>query len=116
LDVRLRVALAEGEEEGADAAWAALLLEELESLDQVELSSVADGMPARSKGSLGALIARLPHGAVLKAMAAVEAFAVRTGRTVEASIEGDSIRITGASREQQDRVIEVWLARHPASP
>ena len=38
-----------------------------------------------------------------------------TGRTVEATIDGDPIRIRGASKEQVDQVLAAWIARHSAS-
>jgi len=46
---------------------------------------------------------------------AVGSWTTRTGRTVEVSVDGDVLKLTGASREQQDRVIEAWIARHNLS-
>lgn len=45
-------------------------------------------------------------------VAAVRGFASRTGRTVEVSIDGDPIKVTGATSKQQEKLIDAWLARH----
>jgi hypothetical protein len=45
-------------------------------------------------------------------IAAVHGFAARTGRTVEATIDGDPIKVTGATSQQQQQIIDAWLARH----
>jgi hypothetical protein len=45
-------------------------------------------------------------------VAAVRGFALRTGRTVEVSIGGDSLKVTGATSQQQEKIIDDWLARH----
>jgi hypothetical protein len=45
-------------------------------------------------------------------VAAVRGFASRTGRTVEVSIGGDPIKVTGATSQQQQQLIDAWLARH----
>jgi Effector Associated Constant Component 1 len=38
----------------------------------------------------------------------------RSGRSVRLEIDGDTIELTGASDEQQQRLIDSWLARHSA--
>jgi hypothetical protein len=45
-------------------------------------------------------------------LAAVRRFAARSGRTVEVSIGGDSLRLTAATAQQQEQIIDAWLARH----
>jgi hypothetical protein len=50
--------------------------------------------------SLGALVTRLRH------------WAGRTGHSVEVTIDGDTLKITGASAEQQEKLINAWLVRH----
>ena len=115
MELRLRVDLAEGEEPGDDAEWTAQLQDELGELDDVRLAEETVDGPAGAKGiGLAAILAKLAAASLGKLVDAVIAFAVRTGRTVEVSIGKDSIKITGASREQQDKVIGAWLARHPA--
>ena len=115
MEIRLIMSPIEREEPGEQASWAVLLSEELSELDEVRIDFEADTAPSMAKGvALSALVARIPASAVGKLVAAVRAWAARTGRTVEASIDGDWIKVTGASRTQQDEVIEAWLARHPA--
>ena len=45
-------------------------------------------------------------------VAAVRGFAARTGRTVEISIGGDHLKVTGVTSQQQEEIIDTWLARH----
>jgi len=45
-------------------------------------------------------------------VAAVRGFASRTGRTVEVSISGDVLKVTGVTSQQQEQIIGAWLARH----
>ena len=112
----MSVALAEKEEAGEEASWSALLSQELSELDGVQVRQSFDDGPNGSKGvRLGALFVLLTGDAARMLVEVVRGFVVRTGRTVEVSIDGDAIKITGASREQQDKVIEAWLARHSAS-
>ena len=42
----------------------------------------------------------------------VSGWASRTGRTVEASIGGDTLNVTGATAQPQEKIIDAWLARH----
>jgi hypothetical protein len=42
----------------------------------------------------------------------VRAWASRTGRTVEVSIDGDALKVTGVTSQQQGEIIDAWLARH----
>jgi hypothetical protein len=45
-------------------------------------------------------------------VAAVRGWTSRTGRTVEVSIDGDALKLTGATSRQQEQIIDAWLARH----
>lgn len=45
-------------------------------------------------------------------VAAVRGWTSRTGRTVEVSIGGDALKVTGVTSEQQEKIIEAWLAHH----
>lgn len=36
----------------------------------------------------------------------------RSGRSVTVTIDGDTVTITGASREEQQRLLDVWLRKH----
>jgi hypothetical protein len=43
---------------------------------------------------------------------AVRGWTARTGRTVEVSIGGDALKVTGVTARQQGEIIDAWLARH----
>ena len=45
-------------------------------------------------------------------VASVRGWAARTGRTVEVSIGGDALKVTGVTSQQQGELIDAWLARH----
>ncbi|HSV65973.1 MAG TPA: hypothetical protein VLJ59_08740 [Mycobacteriales bacterium] len=71
--------------------------------------------PAKGLGALlGELVVRLGPEGLRAAVAAVRGWASRTNRTVEVNIDGDVLKLTGVTSEQQDRVIDGWLARHAA--
>jgi hypothetical protein len=104
--------------------------------DAEELADLAGQLHAELLGVDDATIGPLPAGAVpegakglgdvagwlvaqfgtldgLRALvAAARGFASRTGRTVEVSIDGDPIKVTGATSQQQQQLIDAWLARH----
>ncbi len=104
--------------------------------DEEELADLAGQLHAELLGVDDASVGPLPVGAVqegakglgdvagwlvaqfgtldgLRALvAAVRGFASRTGRTVEVSIGGDSLKVTGATSRQQEQIIDAWLARH----
>jgi hypothetical protein len=112
MDVRIAVAGVTGEDSGDTALWEAGLGEELAEVDEVVLLSGELPLGAKGIGAVGALVARIPAGCAGDLIKLLQAWAGRTGRTVEASIGGDTIKITGASREQQDKVIEAWVVNH----
>lgn len=113
MELRLRVEPDQGEEAGEEASWEQSLLEELDTLDGVDAGLVEETGPDGAKGLAVAAVAAKAPAAAAKALAKLlHAWVVRTGRTVELTLGGDTLKITGASEEQQDRVIEVWLARH----
>jgi hypothetical protein len=105
-------------EELADLA--AELHAELLSVDGTSIVPLpVEAAPAGAKGLgdvAGWLVAQFGTLDGLRALvAAVRAFASRTGRTVEVSIGGDVLKVTGATSHQQEEIIDAWLARHAAS-
>lgn len=44
----------------------------------------------------------------------VRAWAGRTHREVEVSLGGDVLKVSGVSSQEQEKIIDAWLARHPA--
>ncbi|MET7696806.1 hypothetical protein [Streptomyces sp. NPDC005485] len=47
-------------------------------------------------------------------LGAVRGWAQRTDRVVEVSLGGDILKVTGVTSEQQEKIINDWLARHTA--
>ena len=102
-------------EELADLA--AELYAELLSVDAASVAPLsAEAAPGGAKGLgdvAGWLVAQFGTLDGLRALvAAVRRFASRTGRTVEVSIDGDHLKVTGATSQQQEEIIDAWLARH----
>jgi len=104
--------------------------------DAEELTDLAGGLHAELLGVDGASVAPLTAGAApqgakgfgdvagwllaqfgtldgLRAVVTtVRGWASRTGRTVEVSIGGDALKVTGVTSHQQEQIIDAWLARH----
>lgn len=90
---------------------------ELLGVDNVSIGPLPAGtVPEGAKGLgdvAGWLVAQFGTLDGLRALvAAVRGFALRTGRTVEVSIGGDSLKVTDATSLQQQQLIDAWLARH----
>jgi hypothetical protein len=90
---------------------------ELLDLDEVLVTPyAAEAAPAGAKG-LGTLAGWLVTqfgslDGLRAAVAVVRGWVGRTGRTVEVSIDGDVLKLTGATSQQQEKIVDAWLARH----
>lgn len=73
-------------------------------------------IPNNAKGiaSLaGALIVHLGTLNGLRSVVdAVRNWTSRTNRTIEVSIGGDVLKLTGVTSQQQEKIIDVWISRH----
>jgi hypothetical protein len=87
---------------GVDEASFALLTDEASPDGAKGLGTLAGGLLAQF-GTLDELRA---------VVAAVRRWALRTGRTVEVTIGGDMLKVTGVTTQQQEKIIDTWLARH----
>ena len=99
------------------ADLAAELHAELFSIDGTSVAPLpTEAAPKGAKGLgdvAGWLVAQFGTLDGLRALvAAVRGFAARTGRTVEVSIGGDHLKVTGVTSQQQEEIINTWLARH----
>ncbi|MFC6022242.1 hypothetical protein ACFP2T_39560 [Plantactinospora solaniradicis] len=119
-DLVVRVIPADGDQEDGEreelAGLARRLRAELLDLD-VELVEplTEDTAPEGAKGlsSLaGVLGVRLGVAGLRVVVARVREWASRNGRTVEVTIDGDTVKVTGATAQQQEQLVNVWLARH----
>ncbi|GAA0922597.1 hypothetical protein GCM10009554_00250 [Kribbella koreensis] len=112
-------------EDGADAArleeLALLLRQELLTLDVRSVEQVREGAaPAGTRGGLAAVAGLLSVSVVpgLQAVGAVVAV-VRDwlrrsggGHTIKLSMDGDTIELTGATDEVQQRLVDAWVRKH----
>ncbi|MEU4724733.1 hypothetical protein AB0G06_34415 [Nonomuraea dietziae] len=94
-----------------------LLREELLELDVKSVRYHDDvPVPGAAKGlgaALGALVVQLGTLDGIKSIVAtVRGWSARMNRTVEISIDGDVLKVTGASADQTERIIDAWIARH----
>jgi hypothetical protein len=76
-------------------------------------------VPSRAKGVAavaGWMAVRLGTEALRTVLAKVADWVTRNDRVVEVSYEGDTLKLGRATREQQEKIINDWLARHPPAP
>jgi hypothetical protein len=98
----------------------AMLREELLELDVAAVEPIVqDRAPKDTKGTVAALGGWLavhfgPAG--LKAVVnAVAAWAGRTGKTVELTLNGNTLKLTGATADVQSRIVEEFFAHLSSS-
>jgi hypothetical protein len=74
-------------------------------------------VPSGAKGVAaiaGWLSVQLGPEALRIVLAKVADWVTRNDRVVEVSLGGDTLKLGRATREQQEKIIDGWLARHPA--
>ena len=105
---------------GELAVLAGWLRGELLDLDVSAVDRLPDGaVPPGAKGVstiAGWLAVQLGPEALRVVLAKVADWVTRNDREVEVSYGGDTLRLGRATREQQEKIIDGWLARHPAGP
>lgn len=111
----------DGVDAGELGVLAGRLRDELLDLDVTSVEPVEpDSVPGHAKGLgalAGALAVKLGTLEGLRSVvAAVRGWAARTNRTVEVSIGGDQLKLTGVSSRQQEKIVDAWLARHATGP
>lgn len=100
------------------ADLAGLLRDDLLSADADVRPLAANDVPEGAKG-LGTVVGSLlvglgaPDG-LPGVLAAIRLWAARTKRTAEISIGGDTLKVSGVSSREQEKIVDAWLARHPA--
>jgi hypothetical protein len=107
---------ASGEDGQELAEMAGLLRAELLELDVAAVEPFADqASPEDTKGVatiIGWLAVRFGSDGLRAVTRAVCNWAVRNNRVVEVTYGDDTLKVTGATSEQQERIIDAWLARH----
>lgn len=117
-DVLLEVGELPDDDADQAVGFARRLRTELLTLDvaSVELEA-RNETPVGAKGAsvlLSALGVRLGEAGLKALLAKVSDWVLRTGRTVEVTIDGDTIKLTRPTVEQQRQLVDSWLARHGA--
>lgn len=86
---------------------------EVEAVERVDGGPPPAGAKVGEVLALGALVVKVARsaGSVLAVVRTLQDWASRGGRSVKLDVGGDTIELTGASREQQDRLIEAWIER-----
>lgn len=92
----------------------AILRDELLELDVSAVDAIQQGaIPDNSKGVASAvggwLAVHLGQASLKSVVSAVMAWATRSGRTIELSINGDTLKLTGATAEVQSRVVQEFF-------
>ena len=91
-----------------------------EELLEYDVSSVgplpAEEVPPGAKGIgdvAGWLVANFATLDGLRAVIdGIRAWTARTHRTVEVTIDGDTVKLGDATAQQQQEIVDAWLARH----
>jgi hypothetical protein len=103
---------------GELAQLAGLLRGELLDLDVAAVDRLPnEAVPPGAKGVAavaGWLAVQLGPEALRTVLAKVADWVIRNDRAVEVSYGGDTLKLGRATREQQEKIIDDWLARHPA--
>ena len=100
-----------------DDELALLLRDDLLDLEVSAVEPVTEGpTPDGSKGVVAAvagwLAVKLGPEALRVVIDRITSWASRSNTSVELSLGGDVLKVTGVSRAQQDRLIEDWISRH----
>ncbi|GAA3278707.1 hypothetical protein Dvina_12685 [Dactylosporangium vinaceum] len=90
------------------------LWRELDALDVdgVEQLPVPPPEPAKGPGTALTLAVKIGAAGLRTVVAKIRDWVSRNDRTIELTVRGDTIRITKATPEQQQRLLDAWLARH----
>ena len=90
---------------------------DVDGVDLARAPGAPDGAKAIDPVALGTLIVHL--GSLPQMLGAVSEHARdwlrrQHARAVKLTIDGDTLELTNVSSSEQDRLIEVWVARHAA--
>lgn len=103
------------------SSLAARLRDELLDLDVADVSTAPgrDELPDGAKGlelaAIGTLLVKFvaTPEMVKKVVSAIRGWLARQRvRSVEITLDGDTLKLTNASSGEQERLVELWVARH----
>jgi len=105
-----------GDDAGELDELTGLLRSELLDLDVQSVEQLSDEeIPEGAKGVAdiaGWLVVNLGPDAILTVVTKVTDWVTRNRREVEVSYGGDTLKLGKATREQQQRIVDAWLARN----
>jgi hypothetical protein len=114
--VVVRVSPASGDDPGELAELTGRLRLELLDLDVQAVDPVAEGdVPEGAKGLpaiAGWLVVHLGREGLSTVLGQLADWVSHNDRTVEVTVGGDVLKLGRATREQQDKIIDAWLAQH----
>ncbi|WP_454197222.1 hypothetical protein [Nocardia sp. Marseille-Q1738] len=84
---------------------------DIDAAELVDGGEIPDGAKSAS-GVVATLGVKLGPAALKAVFAKIRDWLSRTERSVELTIDGDTIKLTGATAAQQEQLLAVWLARH----
>lgn len=90
---------------------------ELDQLDVLAIEPVtAQDVPEDAKGLAEVLgwvtVVLAATEQLVTVVDLVRGWSERNRQTVEVSIDGDVLKLSGATRDQQEQIVAAWLARH----
>jgi hypothetical protein len=119
-DVVLRVQPASDEDNSELADMTRRLRSRLLDLDVEGIDPVIDTLQPKGAKGLEALVGwltvRLGKEMLRKVIGEVVEWAAHTHNTVEITYNGDSLKVTGVTSAQQERLVNDFLARHASRP
>jgi len=90
---------------------AELLDLDVEAVEPMSAEAVPQGAKSLS-GIAGMVAVRLGSAGLKAVFVKIRDWAIRNNRTVEVTIDGDTIKLTAVSDQLQERLINAWLTRH----
>ena len=94
---------------------AELLQLDVDSVEQATAGPAPEGSKGTSVLAVGTLLVRLLKSpAVLGSVTGAlrSWLSRRPGRSIELTLDGDAVKVTDISAEDQRRLIDAWIARH----
>jgi hypothetical protein len=85
----------------------------VDGVDRATDGAAPEGARAVEVLAVGALLVKIARSAgdAAKVVAFLRRWSGRSGRSIKLTVDGDTIEVTAASSEQQERLIDAWIER-----